>query len=101
MSEVRLIRYTTHPERAEENAALIRDVFAELADSQPEGLGYLALRLDDGVSFMHVVSLDAAENPLAASDAFAAFQATIADRLSEGPAALAVTIVGSYGGLSA
>ena len=34
MSMTKVIRYTTKPERAEENERLIRNVFAELARSQ-------------------------------------------------------------------
>ena len=35
MTVTRVIRYKTHPECADENERLIRDVFAELAEQQP------------------------------------------------------------------
>ena len=92
----RVIRYTTKPERAEENAALVRAVFAELAETTPAGLTYEAYRLEDGVSFVHVVTVDDANNPLTGSPAFAAFQKEIGDRVAEGPAAQAATSLGSY-----
>lgn len=92
----RVIRYTTKPERAEENAELIRAVFVELASTRPAGIRYNAYRLDDGVSFVHVVTLDGDDNPLMSNGAFAAFQKDIADRLVEGPVASEATVVGSY-----
>lgn len=96
MSSTRVIRYTTKPERAEENAGLIRAVFAELTATAPKGVRYDAYRLEDGVSFVHVVTLDGDDNPLMQNTAFAAFQAGIADRLVEGPVAAGATSVGSY-----
>ncbi len=97
MSVTKVIRYTTKPESADENARLIRAVFAELASQRPAGLRYTALRLDDGVSFVHVAELDdETRNPLAASEAFATFQAGVAGRCAQGPAAADATIVGSY-----
>lgn len=96
MTVIKVIRYKTRPESAEENARLIRDVFAELAEQRPAGLRYTAFRLDDGVSFVHVAELDGATNPLAESAAFGKFQAGIQDRCVEGPAAADASIVGSY-----
>ena len=96
MTVTKVIRYTTHPESADENERLIRDVFAELAEQQPAGLHYAAFRLDDGVSFVHVAVVDGATNPLTASAAFGKFQAGIQDRCAEGPTPADATIVGSY-----
>ena len=87
MTVTKVIRYKTHPESADENERLIRDVFAELAEQQPPGLHYAAFRLGDGVSFLHVAVIDGATNPLSASAAFGKFQAGIQDRCVEGPAA--------------
>jgi hypothetical protein len=92
----KVIRYKTHPESADENERLIRDVFAELAERQPTGLHYAAFRLDDGVTFIHVAVIDGAANPLSVSAAFGKFQAGIQDRCIEGPAAADAAIVGSY-----
>jgi hypothetical protein len=96
MSVTKVVRYRTHPQHADENERLIREVFAELDAKRPDGLRYASFRLDDGVSFVHVAVLDGDENPLAASAAFAAFQAGIADRCAEGPAASDATVIGSY-----
>lgn len=95
----RMIRYQTQPERAEENERLIRGVFAELANDNPEGLRYAAFRLADGVSFVHVVTLDGDVNPLMSSPAFAQFQSGIQDRCAEGPTPADATVIGSYRGV--
>ncbi len=96
MTIAKVVRYRTKPERAEENASLVRDVYAELADQQPAGLRYITFRLDDGVSFVHVAMLDDEENPLTKSPAFAKFQAGIRERCVEGPAAADASVVGAY-----
>jgi hypothetical protein len=96
MKNVKVVRYKTRPESAEENASLIRNVFAELAKERPEGLQYAAFRLQDGVSFLHVAVVDGAENPLTASAAFGQFQSGISDRCDEGPTPADATVVGSY-----
>ena len=97
MTSAKVIRYTTTPEAAEQNAALVCDVYAELAVEAPDGLRYVTFRLEDGVSFVHVALLDGDDNPLTRSPAFAAFQADIGARLADPPVAKDATIVGSYG----
>ena len=52
-----VVRYQAKPERADENQKLIEAVFAELDERQPEGFTYKVYRLEDGVSFVHVVRL--------------------------------------------
>jgi hypothetical protein len=96
---VTVVRYRTKPERADENQAFIEKVFAELAAEQPDGLRYMTLRLSDGVSFVHVASIETADgsNPLATTEAFGAFQRQVADRCEEGPLAMQGAVVGSYG----
>jgi hypothetical protein len=96
MTTTKVIRYRTDPEHADENERLIRAVFAELGREDPDGLHYAAFRLDDGVSFVHVVVLDGEENPLTSSLAFAAFQAGIAERCAEGPVPAEATAIGSF-----
>ena len=96
MTVTKVIRYRTKPECAEENERLIRDVFAELADRQPDGLQYVSLRLDDGVSFVHVAVIDGEVNPLQSSEAFSRFQSDIQHRIEEGPVTADAAVVGSY-----
>lgn len=93
-----IVRYRTHPEHAEENAALVRDVFTALERARPAGLRYQAFRAADGVSFLHVVSVDEtlAEHPLTSLPAFQAFVAEIRRRCEEPPADAPATVVGRY-----
>lgn len=93
-----VVRYQAKPERAAENQQLIEAVFAELEAGQPEGFTYKVFRLEDGVSFVHVVIEHDVDNPdsLQAVPAFQAFVADIADRCDIPPLAMGATIVGGY-----
>jgi hypothetical protein len=93
-----VVRYKTKPDRAEENQALVEKVFEELAGSDPGGLRYMTLRLGDGVSFVHIASVETSDgtNPLGATAAFAEFQREIGDRCAEQPVVAEATVVGSY-----
>ena len=93
-----VVRYQTKPDRADENQALIERVFEELDARQPAGFTYKVFRLEDGVSFVHVVIEDVAE-PDSLNDvpAFRAFTADIADRCAVPPDASGATLVGDYG----
>lgn len=74
----------------------MRAVFAELAESDPDGLHYATFRLDDGVSFVDVAVIDGGDNPLTSSPAFAAFQAGIGERCAEGPTPAEATVIGDF-----
>ena len=91
-----MVRYTTRPERADENEQLIRAVFAELAERQPAGFWYRAVRLDDGVTFVHVALLPEDGNPLSGIAAFGEFVSGIGQRCVEGPIAAEGTVIGSF-----
>jgi hypothetical protein len=97
MSHVTVVRYTTKPGSADENEKLIKAVFAQLTDQQPDGLRYLAIRLDDGASFMHIAVLDNDANPLTALPAFGEFVSAINERCTSGPTPANGTVVGAYG----
>jgi|SRR5580658_1894147 hypothetical protein len=96
-SHATVVRYTTRPAAADENEKLIKAVFAQLAEQLPAGLSYIAIRLDDGVSFIHVAVHDADHNPLVTLPAFGEFASTIGERCTDGPAPVNGTVVGSYG----
>ena len=93
-----VVRYQAKPERADENQRLIEAVFAELNDREPEGFTYKVFRLEDGVSFIHVVIEHDVDEPESLQDvaAFQAFVADIADRCEIPPVAMGATIVGGY-----
>ena len=54
------------------------------------------LKLDDGVSFVHVASTEPGNNPLADVAAFQAFQADIGERCDEPPVVTELHEVGSF-----
>jgi hypothetical protein len=93
-----VVRYQAKPERADENQQLIEAVFADLDEREPEGFTYKVFRLQDGVSFIHVVIEHDVENPdsLQAVPAFQAFLADIASRCDIPPVATSATVVGGY-----
>jgi len=92
-----VVRYQTKPDRADENQALIERVFAELAERKPGAFGYTSLRLDDGVSFVHIVH-ESGESGFALTElaAFQEFVAGIADRCVQPPVAMETRVVGAY-----
>jgi hypothetical protein len=87
-----VIRYQTKPEAADENQRLIENVFAELAAAAPAGLRYSAVRLADGVTFVHVVEGEG----LPELTAFQEFQRNLGDRVAVGPTREEATLIGSY-----
>jgi acyl dehydratase len=97
MSSSVVVRYRTKPEAAEENARLIKAVFAALAELGPTDFRYTTYRLADGVTFVHAATVTGDKNPLSTLPAFAEFQREIAQRCEEPPAASDATIVASYG----
>lgn len=93
-----IIRYTTKPERADENQRLAEAVFAQLEAERPEGLHYATFRLEDEVSFVHIVRYDDDDaDPLRPLAAFKAFQQDAGDRMVAPAERGSVTLVGSYG----
>ncbi|MDQ1361191.1 MAG: hypothetical protein QOJ44_1568 [Acidimicrobiaceae bacterium] len=93
-----VVRYQTKPAQADENQRLIEAVFAELDQRQPDGFTYKVFRLEDGVSFIHVVIEDDVEEPDSLQDvpAFRTFVAGIAERCDVPPLATGATVVGGY-----
>jgi len=93
-----MVRYQAKPERADENQALIEAVFADLEARRPGGFSYNVFRLEDGVSFVHVVVEHDVDDPDSLQDvpAFQAFVAGIADRCDVAPVATGATVVGGY-----
>ena len=93
-----MVRYKVKPDRAAENEAFIRSVFSELMEDNPEGLRYASFKLDDGLSFVHIASIETSDgsNPLSDTAAFKKFQAEIKDRCDEPPAAVELHTIGAY-----
>ena len=93
-----MVRYKVKPDRAGENEALVRAVYEELQRTRPAGLHYATFALDDGVSFVHLSSIETEDgrNPLADVEAFARFQEGIGDRCEEAPAVAQLREIGSF-----
>ena len=85
-----LVRYRVKPGRAEENAGLVRAVYAELAELAPPGFHYATFQ--DGDAFTHVAF---GEFALSGVPAFQRFQEGIRERCDE-PPNVTRTPVGSY-----
>ncbi|HKY40384.1 MAG TPA: hypothetical protein VJN18_30835 [Polyangiaceae bacterium] len=93
-----MVRYKTTEAHAEANEVLVRAVFDELRALAPEGLRYASYRLADGVTFVHLATLQApGENPLRTLSAFKAFQAQLKDRCVEAPVVTELSAVDTYG----
>src|SRR4029079_8544902 len=93
-----MVRYRVKPERVKENEALVRAVYDELARARPAGLRYATVKLDDGVSFVHVASVETADghNPLSELAAFREFQREIGDRCDQAPFVSELSTIGSF-----
>jgi hypothetical protein len=93
-----MVRYAVKPDRVNENEQLIRDVYEELARTAPAGIRYATFRLGDGVSFVHLASVetDDGRNPLEQVAAFARFQENIGDRCDGRPVVSDLHAIGSY-----
>lgn len=93
-----LVRYTVKADQADENVRYVRAVFEELERDRPAGLRYATFRLPDGVSFVHLASVESEDgsNPLLGVAAFKAFTAAIKDRCVEPPATAELEEIGAY-----
>jgi hypothetical protein len=93
-----MVRYKVKPERATENEELVRAVYDELRRTEPAGLHYATFQLDDGVSFVHIASIDAedGENPLSQVEAFKEFQKGVGERCDEAPVSSPLREIGSF-----
>jgi predicted SnoaL-like aldol condensation-catalyzing enzyme len=89
---------TKSADAADENQRRVEAVFRELADTKPDNVSYLVLRLADG-SFVHVSFHDHGDddvNPIASTAAFAHFQDNHTDRRDGDVTQHSATLVGAY-----
>jgi hypothetical protein len=87
----------TSAEAADENQRLVEDVFRELDALGDTGFAYASLRLEDGVSFVHVV-VEQGEGgtDLSSVPAFQRFAGTIDERVDAPPVARGGRVVGAH-----
>jgi hypothetical protein len=99
MQRVTVVRYTTKPERSDENEALTRAVFDELKQKPDQPFAYAVLR--EGDDFLHLFLNQAEDDAsgLTDLDAFRRFSETGAERRIAPPETirLAMRLVASYG----
>jgi hypothetical protein len=93
-----MVRYKTTEAHGDVNQGLVRAVFNELRARAPEGLRYATYRLADGVTFVHIATVENPDqNPLVMLPAFKAFQKELKDRCVEQPVVTELSPVDSYG----
>jgi hypothetical protein len=93
-----VVSYQVRPEAVAEHVRLIEAVFEQLHAEQPDNVEYKVVRLEDGVSFVHVSSADTPDgsNPLPELAAFKEFGRDSAARVATAPVPTAADIIGSY-----
>ena len=93
-----MVRYRVKPDQVETNEALVRAVYAELAEKEPAGLRYETFKLDDGETFVHLAFHDGdGAGALAEIEAFAEFQKDVRTRCAEPPVVSEVERIGGFG----
>ena len=93
-----VVSYKVRPEAVVEHVRLIEGVFEQLRAERPGNIEYKVVRLDDGVSFVHISTADIPDgsNPLPELAAFKEFGRDVAARVATTPVPTAADIVGSY-----
>jgi hypothetical protein len=91
-----MVTYTVKPGREEENAALVRGVFEELAEAAPDGLRYAVFYVPDSRQFVHLYTDEGSKSGIQGLASFQAFVTGAEDR-HEQPATFAQPeLIGDY-----
>jgi quinol monooxygenase YgiN len=91
-----MVTYTVKPGREEENAALVRAVFEELAQARPAGLRYAVFHLPETRQFVHLYTDEGSTTGVQQLSSFQAFIAGAKD-LHEQPATFTQPeLIGDY-----
>jgi hypothetical protein len=93
-----VVSYRVKPEAVAEHVRLIEAVFAQLQAERPDNIEYKVVRLDDGVSFVHLSTADTPDgsNPLPELSAFKEFGRDSGARVATPPVPTAADLIGSY-----
>jgi hypothetical protein len=93
-----VVSYRVKPESVAEHVRLIEAVFAQLEAEHPDNVEYKVMRLEDGVSFVHVSTADTPDgsNPLPLLTSFRDFGRNSGDRVATPPVPTPADIIGSY-----
>ena len=94
-----IVIYKVKSDQGDINEKFVKRVFAELKEKAPSGIRYGTLRMADGVTFVHIASVETQDgsNPLPGLDAFKEFQAGLKERCEEPPIPSEGSIVGTFG----
>jgi hypothetical protein len=90
-----IVTYTAKPGRDEENAALVRAVFEELAEVRPPGIRYAVFQIPDTRQFVHLYT-DKGGAGLKPLPAFQAFVAGAGDRHEQPATVTEPDLIGDY-----
>jgi hypothetical protein len=96
MNNIRLVRYTTRPDAAADNAELVRAVYEQLAATGADNFRYATLLVPSENSFVHLAISDDDHPPLPDLAAFQEFQRGLAGRTVAPVIAGPATVVGNY-----
>jgi hypothetical protein len=93
-----MVTYTVKPGREEENAALVRAVFEELAQLGPEGFRYAAFHNRETRQFVHLYTDEGGAPGVNLQDlpSFKAFVAEAADRHQQPAGFTQPELIGDY-----
>jgi hypothetical protein len=99
MQRVTLVRYAAKADRADENEALSRAVFAELRMTAPDNVAYALFR--DGLDFVHLFINTQADDGSALTElpTFKAYTQNVIERCQAPPVQtrLNISLLDSYG----
>ena len=91
-----IVTYTVKPGREDDNAALVRAVFEELAQKRPDGFRYAVFQLPETRQFIHLYADEGSTTGVQGLASFQAFVAGAEDR-HEQPADFAkAELIGDY-----
>ena len=91
-----MVTYTVKPGREEENAALVRGVFDELAQSRPAGLRYAVFYIPDSRQFVHLYTDEGSPSGVQGLASFQAFVTGAQDRHEQPAAFTQPELIGDY-----
>ena len=91
-----MVTYTVKPGREEENAALVRAVFEELAETRPAGLRYAVLYHPDSRQFIHLYTDEGSESGVQGLASFKAFVSGAEDRHEQAATVTQPELIGDY-----
>jgi hypothetical protein len=91
-----MVTYTVKPGFEEENAALVRAVFEELAQTRPAGLRYAVFYLPDRRQFIHLYTDEGSTSGVQELASFQAFVAGAKDRHEQPASFTQPELIGDY-----